>query len=303
MNAVFLVLCLALAWVNAEDAFEVPSLETISQEEVSGHKFQAEINQLMSLFVNSLYSNRDIFVRELVSNAADALDKIRYISLTDPASLGETPELSIRIKINPENRLIHIRDTGIGMTKDDMVNNLGSIAKSGTKEFVKKIEAGAEDLTQIGQFGVGFYSSFLVSEKVTVTSKNNADDQYIWESTMDESTAFSVAKDPRGNTLGRGTLITLHIRDDALEYLNVDNLRTLVQRYNQFLTFPIYIWESHEETVEVEEPVKEEKAEVEKAEVEKTKDGLEVEEKEKRRKRKKRRKWHKRSLRLLLYVF
>ena len=253
-----ILLVATLVLVIAEDTestFDVPKLSELSQDEVAGHRFQAEINQLMGLIVNSLYSNRDIFVRELVSNAADALDKIRYMSLTEPGLLGNTPALEIRIKVDPENKLIHIRDTGIGMTREELVNNLGSIAKSGTKDFVKKVQAGAEDLSQIGQFGVGFYSSFLVADRVTVVSKSNDDDQYVWESAMDETTAFSVAKDPRGNTLGRGTLITLHLKEDALEYASVVRMKNLIQHYNQFLTFPIFVWESS--TVEVEAPVEE----------------------------------------------
>jgi len=249
MRAFLLLAFIALALceeaaVAQDTTFTEPDLST---SQVDGHKFQAEINQLMSLIVNSLYSNRDIFVRELISNSADALDKIRYLSLADPSLLGEQKQLDIRIKVDKENKKIHIRDTGIGMTKDELVNNLGSIAKSGTKDFVKKVQAGAEDLTQIGQFGVGFYSSFLVADKVTVTSKHNDDEQHIWESSMDESAAFNVAKDPRGNTLGRGTLITLHIKEDAVEYLEIAKLKEVVQHYTQFLTFPIYIWESHEE--------------------------------------------------------
>jgi len=242
------------------EPFNTPDLSTLAKNEVDGHHFQAEINQLMSLIVNSLYSNREIFIRELISNAADALDKVRYLSVTDTSVLGDTTVLDIRVKVDPENKLIHIRDTGIGMTRDELINNLGSIARSGTKEFVRKMQAGTEDLSQIGQFGVGFYSSFLVAEKVTVVSKSNDDDQHIWESTMDESTAFSIARDPRGNTLGRGTLITLHLRPEAAEFANVAKIKSLIQHYNQFLTFPIYIWESHEETVEAPAPAEGEDA-------------------------------------------
>eukprot|EP01126_Amoeba_proteus_P009557 TRINITY_DN1362_c0_g1_i1.p1 TRINITY_DN1362_c0_g1~~TRINITY_DN1362_c0_g1_i1.p1 ORF type:complete len:791 (-),score=170.74 TRINITY_DN1362_c0_g1_i1:127-2499(-) len=240
-----------------EKEFTIANLQSLDKGAVSGHQFRAEINQLMGIIVNSLYSNRDIFVRELVSNAADALDKIRYLSLTNPSLLDDEKRLEIRIKIDPENNLIHIRDTGVGMTKEDLITNLGSIAKSGTKEFLKKIDAGKEDLTQIGQFGVGFYSSFLVADKVTVTSKHNDDDQHIWESTLDDSTAFSVAKDPRGNTLGRGTLITLHLREDAADYLKHEKLKSLIQHYNQFITFPIYLQEEREEAIPSQEEVDE----------------------------------------------
>jgi len=229
------------------------------------HHFKAEINQLMKLIINSLYSNRDIFVRELVSNAADALDKIRYLSLTDSSALAAEPRLEIKIKVEPENKMIHIRDTGIGMTQADMLNNLGSIAKSGTKEFIKEIQAGKSDLTQIGQFGVGFYSSFLVADKVVVTSKNNKDDQYIWESSMDDAASFTVYKDPRGNTLGRGTQVTLHIKDTEALYLAADKIKELVRHYNEFITFPIFIWDSYQE--EIPQPEEPEETEGEEPEV------------------------------------
>jgi len=236
----------------SNDGFSVADLKKMSGDQVSGHEFKAEINQLMSLIVNSLYSNRDIFVRELISNCADALDKIRYLSLTDPSQLAVNPTLQIQIRVDRENSLVHFRDTGIGMTQQDLINNLGSIAKSGTKEFIKKMETGASDISQIGQFGVGFYSSFLVSDRVTVTSKHNDDDQYIWESTLAEGTAFSVAKDPRGNTLGRGTLVTLHLREDAAEYLETSRLVELIRHYNEFITFPISVWQSRQEEIQEE---------------------------------------------------
>lgn len=240
----------------SNDGFSVADIKKLAGDKVSGHQFKAEINQLMSLIVNSLYSNRDIFIRELISNSADALDKIRYISLTDPSQLSVNPTLQVQIKIDSENKLIHIRDTGVGMTQKELIANLGSIAKSGTKEFLKKMETGASDVSQIGQFGVGFYSAFLVADKVTVTSKHNSDDQYIWESTMDADAAFSVAKDPRGNTLGRGTMVTLHLKDDAKEYLEHSRLVELVKHYNEFITFPVSIWESRQEEIPVEETEK-----------------------------------------------
>ena len=176
------------------------------------HQFQTEVNRMMKLIINSLYKNKEIFLRELISNASDALDKIRFLSLTDKSVLGDKEDLTIRIKIDKDNRMLHITDTGIGMTKADLVNFLGTIAKSDTSEFLNRVQkAQAEDKEGtsmsdlIGQFGVGFYSSFLVADKVIVTSKNNADDQHIWES---DSTSFNVIKDPRGNSLGRGTTVT-----------------------------------------------------------------------------------------------
>ena len=175
------------------------------------HQFQTEVNRMMKLIINSLYKNKEIFLREVISNASDALDKIRFLSLTDKNVLGDKEELTIRIKIDKDNRMLHITDTGIGMTKTELVQFLGTIAKSDTSGFLNKLQEAQKDGKDsttmndlIGQFGVGFYSNFLVADKVVVTSKHNADDQYIWES---DSTSFNIFKDPRGNTLGRGTTV------------------------------------------------------------------------------------------------
>ncbi len=210
----------------------------------------------MKLIINSLYKNKEIFLRELISNASDALDKIRFLSLTDKNALGSLETLDIKIKVDKENRMLHITDTGIGMTKDDMVKYLGTIAKSQTSEFLNKFqEAQSSDNKQtmsdlIGQFGVGFYSAFLVADKVLVTSKNNADDQYIWES---DSNSFIVSKDPRGNTLGRGTTVSLHLKEEAQEFLEDHKLREIITKYSQFINFNIYLWTS--KTVQEEVPV------------------------------------------------
>jgi heat shock protein beta len=192
-------------------------------------------------------------LRELISNASDALDKIRMLSLTDKNALDATSELNIRIKADKEAGVLHITDTGIGMTKQDLVNNLGTIAKSGTAEFLSKMQdaASAQDMNDmIGQFGVGFYSAFLVADKVIVTTKHNDDKQYIWES---DSSSFTIVDDPRGDSLKRGTTVTLQLKPEAKDFLEHDTVRTLVKKYSQFINFPIYMWTSH--TEQVEEPI------------------------------------------------
>lgn len=236
---------------------------------------------MMKLIINSLYKNKEIFLRELISNASDALDKIRLLSLTDRSELETNKDLTIRVMADKENKMLHIIDTGIGMSQKDLENNLGTIAKSGTGDFFQEMqktdnEQDASDL--IGQFGVGFYSAFLVADKVTVTSKHNSDEQYIWES---NSIDFVVVKDPRGNTLKRGSQITLHLKEEALDFLEEDTIKQLIKKYSQFINFPIYMWTSKtvEEEVPVEEEVKPEKPETDDAEEEDGKVEEEVEEK------------------------
>ena len=173
---------------------------------------------MLDIVINSLYTNKDIFLRELISNASDALDKIRFLSVTKPEMLGDTPDLEIKVEYDPDAKTLTIRDTGVGMTKDDLVSNLGTVARSGTTNFIKALSEGeSNDVNMIGMFGVGFYSTFLVADRVSVASKSNDDDtQHIWESLNGES-SFHVGPDPRGNTLGRGTEITLHLKEDADE--------------------------------------------------------------------------------------
>ncbi|XP_076930416.1 heat shock protein 90-5, chloroplastic-like [Bidens hawaiensis] len=227
--------------------------------ESSGESFeyQAEVSRLMNLIVHSFYSRKEIFLRELVSNASDALDKLRFLSVTDPSLLGDASELEIRIKPDPEKGTITISDTGIGMTREELIDCLGTIAQSGTSKFLNALKNKdlGSDNSLIGQFGVGFYSAFLVAEKVSVSTKSpKSDKQYIWEASADSSSYVIKEETDPEKQIRRGTEITLYLNDDdKYEFTEPSRVQGLVKNYSQFVSFPIYTWQEKSRTVEVEE--------------------------------------------------
>ena len=234
---------LLTSYANCED-------EEVAEPQEETRMFKAEVSRMMDIIINSLYSQKEIFLREALSNASDALDKIRFMSIANPEVLNDEPELHVKIEIDPVDETISLTDTGIGMTKNDLINHLGTVASSGTTQFLEAMAKGG-NLNLIGQFGVGFYSLFLVADKVTVISKNNDDDQYIWESSAGET--FTLKKDTKGPFLNRGTKIIMKVRNDMKQFLEVSKIKSLAKKYSEFINFPILLYTSKEVTKEVED--------------------------------------------------
>ena len=210
---------------ETNDEFTEEERELLKKNEEK-FNFNVEVTSLMDIIINSLYTNKEVFIRELISNASDACDKARFLSVQNPDYLGENKDLKIIIETDKDSKTFSIIDTGVGMTKNDLVKNLDTIAKSGITAFIETISKG-NSLNLIGQFGVGFYSTYLVSNKVVVTSKNADDSQHIWVSTAGSS--FTVTKDPRGDTLGRGTKITLYLKEDSVEFCETETVKKILK--------------------------------------------------------------------------
>jgi len=226
---------------SADESPEATADTTIEPVDSEKFEFQAEVSKVLDIVVNSLYQNKDVFLRELISNASDAIDKVRFLGIQKPEMLADKQDLEIRISYDEEANTLTISDSGIGMTKEDLVGSLGTVARSGTTKFMDALQEGAADISQIGMFGVGFYSSYLVADKVTVASKHPNDPvQHVWTSNNGDST-FMIGEDPRGNSLGRGTEITLHLKEDAEEYADYNRLEKLVSHYSEFITHSIYL--------------------------------------------------------------
>jgi molecular chaperone HtpG len=208
---------------------------------MENHQFDTDINQLLSLIIHSIYSQKEVFLRELISNASDAIEKHRLLCLSNEQFVN-TSEYYIKIKQDVENKLLIIEDNGIGMTKSELVENLGTIARSGTKRFLESLKSKETSVNQIGQFGVGFYSSFLVSDLVRVQSSQNGE-SYIWESDGTNNFKIYLSED---QTLERGTRLYLHLKDDSSEFLEQSTIKTLVDKHSKFIVFPIHLWTSKE---------------------------------------------------------
>ncbi|KAJ9176799.1 hypothetical protein P3X46_012076 [Hevea brasiliensis] len=220
------------------------------------YEYQAEVSRLMDLIVNSLYSNKEVFLRELISNASDALDKLRFLGVTEPELLKDAVDLDIRIQTDKDNGIVTITDSGIGMNRQELIDCLGTIAQSGTAKFLKALkdskDAGADN-NLIGQFGVGFYSSFLVSDRVVVSTKSpKSDTQYVWEGEANASSYTIREETDPEKLIPRGTRLTLYLKHDDKGFANPERIQKLVKNYSQFVSFPIYTWQEKGYTKEVE---------------------------------------------------
>jgi len=240
------------------DSATIVDAETVD-EGAETYEFQAEVGRVMDIIINSLYSNRDVFLRELVSNAADACDKKRFLSISDADAASITP--TINIKSDKDAMTITIEDSGVGMTKGELQNNLGRIAQSGTKKFLEALGEGSADVNLIGQFGVGFYSAYLVADKVEVVTKSMQPDSPQLKWTSDASSSYTISENSDDPIEGSGTRLVLHLKDDAMEYMEPAKLEELLQQYSEFVEFPIAVWKEKTEYKQVPDEEADEPAE------------------------------------------
>ena len=235
-----------------DNNYDQGSLEKAPSSET--YKFETEVGRVMDIIINSLYSDKDIFLRELISNASDALDKCKILTGLKNIESGNTIPYDIKVQVNVNDSTIIIQDSGIGMSKDELINNLGTIAQSGTKAFFENVLKNNQnnDTSLIGQFGVGFYSSFLIADRVTVISKQDDSDYHSWSSNVsDASSTFNVCRLETCEDLPRGTRIILHVKDSDKEYLDNEKIKSIIKKYLEFITYPIYLYV--EKTREVED--------------------------------------------------
>src|SRR5690606_17031263 len=230
--------------------------------DVQNHPFQAEVSHVLSLVVNSLYSNKEIFLRELVSDASDALDKLRFEALSQKDLLGSGEELGITISLDEENGTLSVSDNGIGMTQQELIDNLGTIARSGTREFSKVIQAAVEAKSTgtqlIGQFGVGFYSAYLVADRVAVISQAaSSNEGYRWESEAKDG--FTITPQTRG---ARGTTIILYLKDEQKEYAKPYRIKEVIRRHSDYVSHPITLSYRQKKTTDDSDTEFEQKTEV-----------------------------------------
>lgn len=209
--------------------------------------FEAEVSQLLKLMIHSIYSNQEVFLRELISNASDAIDKLRFEALSDGALLEGEAEFAIEVEVDEEARTVTVRDNGIGMSRQEVAENIGTIARSGTRQFLESLTGDQKkDAQQIGQFGVGFYSAFIVAERVVLTTRRAGSDETVrWESTGEGE--YQLSQVDGGQ---RGTEIVLHLRDDADEFLKPFRLEQIIRRYSDHISFPIFLIDSSAEEEE-----------------------------------------------------
>ncbi|KAL0226469.1 hypothetical protein P9112_013793 [Eukaryota sp. TZLM1-RC] len=261
----FLALCVSAVMADTTDPNPT---ETPTPPNTEKHSFTAEVSRLMELIIHSLYSNSDIFLREAISNASDAIDRMRHLSLQDPSALGDLTRLDIRIRADNDTRKLYISDTGTGLTRAHLSDYLGRIANSGTQQFVEAMKA--QDMNAIGQFGVGFYSLFLVSDLITVHTKHNNDTHLVWQSDAREGYSIYEETDEDYLSVVRGTTIELDLKEDADEYLGMVKLEGLIKKYSGFITYPIYLYDYEE----VEEEIPAEEVEISQEEEEEVSDDV-----------------------------